>query len=81
MKKGKITKIAVCGGCGQPWVDPPCPCGEGSLEPLMTFPSTAKHIQGVFKTLKGNAVRVSSDFVSIEEMEKEMEDLFPKGYN
>ena len=79
--KGK--RYPVCGGCGQPWIGVPCPCGEGSLEPLMAFPSTAKHIQSVFKTLKGNATRVfpdfPSDFNSIEKMEKEMEDLFPRG--
>ena len=69
-------KTPFCAGCGQPWAGTPCPCSEGSLEPWMTYPTTAKQVQVTYRRLKGQVNRAAPDFVSIEEMQREMKDLF-----
>ena len=71
----KWVRAPICAACGQPY-EPNCPCGEGSLEPLLAYAAMARHIQETYATLKGQRVTTYPDFASVEAMEREMKDLF-----
>lgn len=42
----------------------------------MAYPATARHVQDTFRRLKGQADSGVPDFISTEDMEWDMKDLF-----